>query len=150
MKKKLLDTLLDVFKGAIILEWAIFAPVIYLVYNQIKDQFILDYILCALYTLIMYFLIFLVLNLIDRRSNNDEHEKTIVRVLSNTFLNKEITYHMLCVVCALTFSSFKKNFLTSVPVFIIFMMMAYIVVFILSYVEIVSKNTREKIRNRNK
>lgn len=150
MKKKLLDTLLDVFKGSIILEWAIFAPVIYIVYNQIKDKFVLDYILCTLYTLIIYFFIFLVLNLVDKQTNNDKNEKTIIRVLTNTFLNKEMTYHMLCVVCALTFSSFKKNFLISIPVFIIFMVMAYMVVFVLSYVEVISKNIRGKIKNRNK
>lgn len=150
MKKKLLDTLLDIFKGSIILEWAIFSPVIYLVYNQIKDKFVLDYILCTLYTLIIYFLIFLVLNLVDKQTNNDKNEKTIIRVLTDTFLNKEMTYHMLCVVCALTFSSFKKNVLISIPVFIIFMVMAYMVVFVLSYVEVISKNIRGKIKNRNK
>lgn len=149
MKKKLLDTLLDIFKGSIILEWAIFSPVIYLVYNQIKDKFVLDYILCTLYTLIIYFLIFLVLNLVDKQTNNDKNEKTIIRVLTDTFLNKEMTYHMLCVVCALTFSSFKKNVLISIPVFIIFMVMAYMVVFVLSYVEVISKNIRGKIKNRN-
>lgn len=149
MKKKLLDTLLDIFKGSIILEWAIFSPVIYLVYNQIKDKFVLDYILCTLYTLIIYFLIFLVLNLVDKQTNNDKNKKTIIRVLTDTFLNKEMTYHMLCVVCALTFSSFKKNVLISIPVFIIFMVMAYMVVFVLSYVEVISKNIRGKIKNRN-
>lgn len=149
MKKKLLDTLLDIFKGSIILEWAIFSPGIYLVYNQIKDKFVLDYILCTLYTLIIYFLIFLVLNLVDKQTNNDKNEKTIIRVLTDTFLNKEMTYHMLCVVCALTFSSFKKNVLISIPVFIIFMVMAYMVVFVLSYVEVISKNIRGKIKNRN-
>ena len=148
MKKLLYETFHDIIKGSIILEWAVFSPVIYLVYNQIKDNFVLDYLFCLIYTYAVYFFIYLILNLINDQFLVDKNKESnnIKAIFVNTLLNKDMSYHMLCLVCALSFNSFKNKIFESVIIFLTFLLMAYVIVFILSFIEIASGKIRNKIR----